>query len=40
MVYRLAPQALLVVQPGVSLELEKGGRATFAISAGLVYIIK
>ncbi len=39
-VYRLAPQALLVVQPGVSLELEKGGRATFAISAGLVYIIK
>ncbi|HOW86240.1 MAG TPA: hypothetical protein P5119_09615 [Candidatus Aminicenantes bacterium] len=39
-VYALGPKALLVIQPGLTFELEKGGRTTFALSAGLVYIIK
>jgi hypothetical protein len=39
-VYALSPKALLVVQPGLTLDLENGGRTTFALSAGLVYLLK
>lgn len=39
-VYGLSPKVLLVVQPGLTFDLKKGGNTTFAISAGLVYILK
>lgn len=39
-VYGLAPKALLVVQPGLTRDLKKGGHTTFVVSAGLVYILK
>lgn len=39
-VYGITAKALVVVQPGLTFDLEKGGHTTFAISAGLVYILK
>lgn len=39
-VYALSPKAWLVVQPGLTFDLENGGHTTFALSAGLVYLLK
>lgn len=39
-VYGLGPKALLVVQPGLTFDMEQGGHTTFALSAGLVYLLK